>query len=223
MVMCPCCYLAMKEKAQKTKQIPEWLLEKYKDNKEALELLEECYGRNIFIQSMMGDACFSPNHVEKIKNAQITYDKYVDLVLLSMGRWRRCLNAYFNGMFEASFKGQIEKKYDDSVLFIKLYVNACYPDGDGFKDKEDHVWIKSCEFGEFSEGDCVSFSAEPYLYMKKKGTADEMLDFGLENPYDIKKIEPYGLPTDEDMQKQFLENILLETLPDCMKDFPGVL
>lgn len=66
---------------------------------------------------------------------------------------------------------------------------------DAFKDKGIKI------------GDCVSFIGEVLPYVRKDGT----YDLGIENPEDIKKIENYELPSDEQIMIQFLKQLRCET------------
>ena len=83
-----------------------------------------------------------------------------------------------------------------------------YSDGIMFDEKEEHVWMDTKGFEEFVVGDCVSFAAEVYRYIKtSKG---KVLDYGLRNPAGIKKIDPYKLPTDAELQAQAMALIQCE-------------
>ena len=84
-----------------------------------------------------------------------------------------------------------------------------YPDGDCFVGKEDHVWMDISGFENFQVGDCVSFSADIYRYIKTKN--GKQIDFGLRNPQGIKRIEAYELPSDDELMEQEIEQMLCET------------
>ena len=66
-------------------------------------------------------------------------------------------------------------------------------DGDCYEGKEDHVWMDIEPFEEYQVGDCLSF--------------------GIREPYDIKKIESYELPSDDDMLMQAVDQMICEV---CM-------
>ncbi len=73
----------------------------------------------------------------------------------------------------------------------------------------DHVWFDEHEIEGYGVGDCLSFFAEPYCYIKTgKG---KQIDFGLRNPQGIKKIEKYELPSDEELMLQSIDTIICET------------
>lgn len=60
-------------------------------------------------------------------------------------------------------------------------------------------------------GDCLSFGGEIYRYLKTKN--GKQISFGIREPYDIKKIESYELPSDDDMLMQAIDQMICEV---CM-------
>ena len=84
-----------------------------------------------------------------------------------------------------------------------------YSDGDGFDGKEDHVWMDKTGFEEFNVGDSISFRAEVYRYIKTGN--GKLIDYGLRNPIDIKKIEEYQLPSDDELRMQMINQMICET------------
>lgn len=209
------CEKMAKEKEERMRKASA-LLEKYAGNKEAVELIEEYYGKNIVVNSDLGVIDFSPDAAAGIAHAEnISYDRYLDLALKSGRKWRSSLNGFYLGYYEADFKGCVDRKSNDGkkICFSRLYVGECYSDFDYSEDKEDHVWMDTDGFDEIKEGDCVKFLAEPYCYLKNKGEKDEMLDFSLKNPYCVEKIEQYKLPTDEEMAVNFIGQVVCEA---CM-------
>lgn len=107
------------------------------------------------------------------------------------------------------FKGEVEKFGKEHICFKRIYVDGMYSDGVCFEDKEDHVWMSIQWFEGLAIGDCVSFFAEPYRYLKTSN--GKTLDFGLRNPKQVKKIEKYELPSDEDLMRQEVNSIICET------------
>ena len=80
-------------------------------------------------------------------------------------------------------------------------------------------------FGKLNKGDCVSFFAEVYRYIKKSD--GKKLDYGLRNPEGIEKINKYDLPSDDDLLMQEIDSMLCETCSmadycsnrsNCMRD-----
>ena len=55
----------------------------------------------------------------------------------------------------------------------------------------------------------MSFFAEPYRYIKTGN--GKQIDFGLRNPENIKKIEEYELPSDDELMVQSINAIICET------------
>ena len=89
-----------------------------------------------------------------------------------------------------------------------------------FDGKEEHVWMDIAGFEECQIGDCVSFSAEVYRYVKTSN--GKQIDFALRNPEGIKKIEAYELPSDNDLLKQAISVLTCETCylsEHCNGDF----
>jgi hypothetical protein len=66
-------------------------------------------------------------------------------------------------------------------------------------------------FEEYQVGDCLSFGGEIYRYLKTKN--GKQISFGIREPYDIKKIESYELPSDDDMLMQAVDQMICEV---CM-------
>ena len=102
--------------------------------------------------------------------------------------------------------------------YIDVY--GMYPDGVCFDGKEEHVWMDIAGFEECQIGDCVSFSAEVYRYVKTSN--GKQIDFALRNPEGIKKIEAYELPSDNDLLKQAISVLTCETCylsEHCNGDF----
>ncbi len=85
-----------------------------------------------------------------------------------------------------------------------------YSDGcDFFEGKEDHVWMNIQGFEDFKIGECVSFFADVYKYIKTGN--GKVLDYSLRNPQGIKQIDSYQLPSDDDIIRQSINQILCET------------
>lgn len=118
---------------------------------------------------------------------------------------------YHMGGAYADFKGKI-LRFDETkgkVLFKRIMLNGMYGDGTGFYGKEDHVWMDKADFEEFSVNDCVQFEADIYRYMRKKD--GKLIDYGLQNPKEIRKIESYEVPTDEELIDQQIRQLVCET------------
>lgn len=74
--------------------------------------------------------------------------------------------------------------------------------------KEDHVWIELQNFEEYEVGDCLSFTAEVYRYVKCGN--GKRIDFGLRKPGNISKIDSYELPSNEELTLQAIDQIICE-------------
>lgn len=167
------------------------------------------YGEKVCTCVEGGVVCFDPDGLKEIVGAEdMTYDEYLDTQIRSLGKCRSYFEAcYFN--FPMSFQGQIEKLTKDYVCFKRILVSGMFPDGDIFDGKEDHVWMSKSGFELFEVGDCVEFSAEVYRYVKTGN--GKMIDYSLRNPEGIKKISAYELPSDDDLLRQALDQIICET------------
>ena len=185
------------------------LIKKYQDNEYLKELITTYYGDDIFVLSKFGNIDFSLNGTTDIVGGEkLTYDDYLDVQIQSYGKQRSwfamcCYN------IPDKFMGCIEKKAKKNICFQRIYVSGMYPDGDCFEGKEDHVWMDIQGFEDFKVGDCVSFNSEVYRYIKTGN--GKILDYALRNPQDIQQITSYELPSDDDLIKQSINQILCET------------
>lgn len=183
------------------------LIEKYPNEK---SLLASCYGENEYIGDGRGIIFFAPNSREKVVGAEkMSYDEYLDVQLASLNHKYR--SGFANGLFNCllEFKGQIEKITQKYICFKRISIAGMHPDGSSFDDKEDHVWMDKTHFENFNVGDSVSFCAEVYRYIKTSN--GKMIDYGLRNPEGIEKIESYRLPSDDDLKKQAISEMICET------------
>ena len=173
------------------------------------EFKKEYYGEKICVITEGGMVCFDPDSLKEVVGAEhMTYDEYLDTQIRSLGKYRAYFAmCYFN--FPEVFKGQIEKTGKKTVCFKRVYVEGTYGDGTIFDGKEDHVWMSRSGFESFQVGDCVEFSAEVYRYLKTGN--GKLIDFGLRNPEAIRKIAAYELPSDDDLIRQELDQIICET------------
>ncbi|MCM1175475.1 MAG: hypothetical protein NC341_10545 [Blautia sp.] len=139
----------------------------------------------------------------------------ISLPIIELGMdCRKYLQWYYaEGGYNAAFgefKGRIIKINRRGILFKRLYVDFMEGDGTYVKGKEDHIWVfdKRPFFkARVKVGDCVSFTGKVYAYRRQ----DESIDFSLKDCEDIKKIDSYVLPSDEELDRQSLERIACET------------
>lgn len=184
------------------------LIAKY-PNEESL--LKHHYGEKECVLTEGGVILFDPVSRNKLVGAEkYSYDEYLDVQFASLGKKHR---AYFADCFfnvgGSCFKGQIEKIKENYICFKRILFSGTYTDGTMFDGKEDHVWMDKTGFEEYNIGDCVLFGAEVYRYIK---TGDgKLIDYGLRNPIDIKKIEDYKLPTDDELIAQEVDQLICET------------
>ena len=186
------------------------LIKKYQDNEDIKALLLAHYGDDTVVSSEIGCLDFSPTgKFEVVGGEKLTYDEYIDIQIRSSGKQRTWFEmCYYN--LPSEFMGCIEKKTKKNICFKRIYVSGMYPDGcDFFEGKEDHVWMDIQGFEDFKIGDCVSFFADVYKYIKTGH--GKILDYSLRNPQGIKQIDPYQLPSDDDIIRQSINQILCET------------
>ncbi len=186
------------------------LIKKYQDNEDVKALLLGHYGDDIVVSSEIGCLDFSPTgKLDVVGGEKLTYDDYLDIQIQSSGKQRTWFKmCYYN--LPSEFMGCIEKKTKKTICFKRIYVSGMYPDGcDFFEGKEDHVWMDIQGFEDFKIGDCVSFFADVYKYIKTGN--GKVLDYSLRNPQGIKQIDSYQLPSDDDIIRQSINQILCET------------
>lgn len=141
----------------------------------------------------------------------LTYDEYLDIIKESGCKTRHYFELCYYDSFLNDFKGQIEKRSKRKICFKRIFVSGMYSDGLCFYGREDHVWMDDKGFEQYEVGDCLSFTAEIYRYLKTGN--GKSIDFALRNPDDIKKIDTYELPTDDDLLMQCIDQMVCEV---CM-------
>ena len=176
------------------------LIQKHPEEK---ELFATSYGQKVIVTTYDG----------------IRDSDYIDVQIKSFGKTRGWFaTCYYN--IALGFKGCVSKKTEKHICFDRIMVYGMYPDGVCFDGKEEHVWMDIAGFEECQIGDCVSFSAEVYRYVKTSN--GKQIDFALRNPEGIKKIEAYELPSDDDLLKQAISELTCETCylsEHCNGDF----
>lgn len=193
------------------------LIQKHPEEK---ELFATYYGQKVIVTTYDGIIDFDPEGYFDIVGAnKFTYNDYIDVQIKSLGKTRGWLaTCYYN--ITLGFKGCVSKKTEKHICFDRIMVYGMYSDGVYFDGKEEHVWMDIAGFEECQIGDCVSFSAEVYRYVKTSN--GKQIDFALRNPEGIKKIEAYELPSDNDLLKQAISVLTCETCylsEHCNGDF----
>ena len=206
---------AIKRKEQKEynqrKRKAKKLLERFSDDENAQEFILVNYGKNVVASSYeYGAISFSPKSKDDVVGAEnMLYDDYLEVQIKTAKQCRHDFqNCFYNTPME--FKGRVEKKNSKRVCFERIFVTGMFSGGfDMFDGKEDHVWMDIKGFENLKEGDCVSFFAEVYRYVKTGN--GKAIDFGLRNPEGIKAIDSYALPTDEELKMQSINMIICES------------
>lgn len=192
------------------------LVRKYSDDEWMVKTIEGGYGKKIVSMEEGGSIDFDPEGLKTVVNGErLTYNDYIDAQIQAIGYthsgFQQC---FYNHPIE--FKGQIERiSKDRRVCFQRIYISGMYPDGECFESKEDHVWMDRVGFETLHVGDCVSFFAEPYRYLKTGN--GKRIDYALRNPTSVKKIERYDLPADEMLLRQERDLLLCDScfLNEC--------
>ena len=199
----------------KTKQE---LLNKYKSNEEIYSLIDAHYGTKASFQIPEIGIIFFDRELSKgiVGGDHLTYEDFIDLQLQTKLEFR---GSFFMCWVYTpmEFKGEVETFAKGKICFKRIYDEYMLPDTSIHMGKEDHVWMSSEGFGKLNKGDCVSFFAEVYRYIKKSD--GKKLDYGLRNPEDIKKISKYDLPTEKELLMQEIDSMICETCD--MADFCG--
>lgn len=199
----------------KTKQE---LLAKYKSDEEIYSLIDAHYGTKASFQIPEIGIIFFDRELSKgiVGGEHLTYEDFIDLQLQTKLEFR---SSFFMCWVYTpmEFKGEVETFAKGKICFKRIYDEYMLPDTSIHMGKEDHVWMSSEGFGKLNKGDCISFFAEVYRYIKKSD--GKKLDYGLRNPEDIKKINKYDLPTGKELLMQEIDSMICETCD--MADFCG--
>ena len=197
----------------KTKQE---LLEKYKSNKEFYELIDAHYGTKASFQIPEVGIIFFDRELAKdiVGGEKLSYEDFIDIQIQTKLDFR---SSFFMCWVYTpmGFKGEVETFAKGKICFKRIYDEYMLPDTSIHMGKEDHVWMSSEGFEKLNKGDCISFFAEVYRYIKKSD--GKKLDYGLRNPEGIEKINKYDLPSDDDLLMQEIDSMLCETC--SMADF----
>lgn len=179
------------------------------DKEKWQEFKAQFYGTNVVVQSEWGIIDFNPEGMKDVVGGEkLTYDEYLDIMKKSGHQCRHYFELCYYDCFEMDFKGQIEKKSKDNICFKRIFVSGMYSDGTFLDGKEDHVWMSKEGFKGYEIGDCLSFTAEIYRYLKTSN--GKLIDFALRNPDDVCKIESYKVPSDEDLLIQNIDQMICE-------------
>lgn len=175
------------------------------------ETKKQFYGeQNRWVDEENGVIDFSPDGMKTVKGGEnLSYDDYLEIQHDSLGHQKESLMFIFVNYDMGYYKGEIAKITRKNVLFERLFIDAIRPDGTGYESKGSHVWMPRKPFSKFKLYDCVEFDAEVYRYLKTGH--GKMIDYGLCNPTNIKKIQPYQLPSDQQLMAQAVDDILWET------------
>lgn len=170
------------------------------------------YGSKTVLQVFGGIIDFDPDKQKSLVGGdKVTYDEYLDLQMMACERkgsvrWDFGMCYYY---IPLTFMGEIERITGKAVCFKRVYVSGMWLDGNCFDGKEDHVWIEKRGLQGYGVGDCLSFCAEPYRYIKTGN--GKQIDFGLRNLQSIKKIGKYELPSDEELMLQSIDAVICAT------------
>ena len=187
-------------------------MSKNKGSAEWKQLKKEYWGQNVIVNTReWGYIDFSPQGMNEVFGGEkLTYEEYLD-AQMAIGRDVRGWFFLCHHEVSLGFAGQIERIARKNICFKRIYVSGMYMDGECFDGKEDHVWMSIEKFEDYQVGDCLEFFAETYRYLKTSN--GKQIDFGLRNPSEIKKVDSYKLPSDDDLLRQSVDQIICEA---CM-------
>lgn len=180
-----------------------------KENQTKMQkLFPEYYGQKVILKDHDYMIDFDPDEFHKTVGAEkLTYDEYLDIQMKSSHEVRVYFKTcYYN--IPLGFKGRIERRTKNNICFKRIFVEGMFPDGVCFDGKEEHVWMSNAQFEKYKIGDCVSFFAEVYRYVKTSN--GKQIDFALRNPENIKRIKPYEPPSDKELFLQVTSRIVCD-------------
>lgn len=185
---------------------------------------KELYQQPIVAITEWGLIDFNPETQKTLSHGEnITYDDYLDLMRKSGHSVRQDFEKVYYDASWCSFKGRVERinQKQGTICFERIFIDAEYSDGDGFFGKEDHVWMDLSAFLPCKQGDCFSFIADVYRYVKTGN--GKMIDFGLRDPQGIHRIDEYELPSDDQLRLQTIDEIICNGLCMYNKHCNGVV
>lgn len=151
------------------------------------------------------------------------YDEYLDIQKQSLGKIRAGLIPAFADHGLVTIRGRIGKidRVKKMVCFPEAWISAwdgpeymanSRPVPDYTPAKEGNLWMALDGFDNFRVGDCVSFTAEVYRFVRLRNDPSRhpVIDFGVRNPENIKKEDEKDLPTEEDLLEFRISQILCE-------------
>lgn len=173
------------------------------------EIKADYYGRKCSVQTEWGMIDFDPDEIRKVEGGEkLSYEEYLDIMKGSGRKIRRYFELCYYNCCGCDFKGQIEKKSKGNICFKRIFVSGMYGDGTCFYGKEDHVWMSENGFERYQGGDCLSFTAEVYRYLKTGN--GKVIDFSLRNPERIRKTGFYDIPNDDELLMQSIDQLVCE-------------
>ncbi len=201
-------------KENKKDNVTQESLQSQTDEKKWNEFVRKYSHSGYVINSEFGIIDTSDDAMKDVFNGEtLTYEEYLQALFNSRKNIRKSFEYCYYSNAMCSFKGKIIRfnRKKGKVIFDRIYVSGIFLDGDGYEGKEDHVWIDIGPFEKFKEGDSLSFSGEIYRYLKTG--SGKQISYGIRKPCNIEMINPYKLPTDDNMLMQFAEQLVCES---CM-------
>lgn len=175
------------------------------------EFVEEYSHSGYLVQSEFGAIDTTDDAMKDVVGGEdLSYEEYLQALFNSRNIRRHCFEYCYYSNAWCDFKGQIERfdKKKGKVIFKRIYISGGLMDGDCYEGKEDHVWMDIEPFEKYQVGDCLRFGGDIYRYLKTRN--GKQISFGIRKPYDIKKVEAYELPSDDDMIMQAVDQMICE-------------
>ena len=177
-----------------------------------MKVKETFTGSRLGVITEWGLIDFDEAEMRTLKGGEgLTYDSYLDAQKASA----KCVRTDFQKIYYdcqyGEFTGCVERinKKKGHICFEQIWVRGWDHGGvDCFDGKENNVWMDLAGFEEFRVGDCLAFSADVYRYVKSGH--GKMINFGLRDPENIRKIESYKLPSNEQLRTQAIDQLVCE-------------
>ena len=173
------------------------------------------YGTTVGVISEWGLIDFNPRELATLTGGgSLSYDEYLDIMKASGNQVRRDFSkAYYDGA-DYSFKGRVQRvnEKNGKVCFQRIHISGVFRNNtmQCFTGKEDHVWMDLAGFPHCKKGDCFQFYADIYRYLKTGN--GKKIDFGLRNPNHVERIDHYILPTDAELLRQEIDELICHNL-----------
>lgn len=178
------------------------------------EFVEKYSHSGYLVQSEFGAIDTTDDAMKDVAGGEnLSYEEYLQVLFNSRNIIRHCFEYCYYSNAWCDFKGGLAdliKRKARSYSIASMYLADLWM-VIATKVRRTMSGMDIEPFEEYQVGDCLSFGGEIYRYLKTKN--GKQISFGIREPYDIKKIESYELPSDDDMLMQAVDQMICEV---CM-------